>query len=113
MSDPNPTLLIALANARAAEALISNYASSSVDLAYLRNIAGKLSEAMSQLEAAIEGEETSVRGREKLEGMLMLDIGGNTPLETDETFALSISEVMQRTTPPEIARLFANSELES
>lgn len=38
--------------------------------------------------------------REPLEGMLVLDIG--TPIETDESFALSISEVMLRTAPAAI-----------
>lgn len=38
----------------------------------------------------------------------MLD---TTPIETDESFALSLSEVMQRKAPPEIAAFFRDSEL--
>ena len=49
--------------------------------------------------------------REPLDGSLWLDLG--MPLETVESFALSLSEVTQRTAPPEIAKLFADSELES
>ncbi|GAC1664432.1 MAG: hypothetical protein PVS3B2_00040 [Candidatus Dormibacteraceae bacterium] len=47
--------------------------------------------------------------REPLEGMLMLDIGDR---EDGADFVLQLGEVMQRVAPPEIARLFANSELE-
>lgn len=60
---------LALANARAAEARISTYATHSVDLAYLRNLAGKLSEAMDALERALNA---PVMGKEPLEGMLVL-----------------------------------------
>lgn len=49
--------------------------------------------------------------REPLDGMLMLDLGA--PLETDESFALSLSELMQRTAPSEIAAIFRDTELET
>lgn len=61
---------LALANARAAEARIAAYARDSVDLAYLRNIAGKLSQAMEALERELSA--PPVAGREPLEGMLYL-----------------------------------------
>lgn len=67
----NPATRLALANARAAEALIVSHAASSVDLAYLRNIAGKLSAAMAALEREINA---PAAGREALEGMLLIDI---------------------------------------
>lgn len=65
-------LRLALANARAAEARIAAYAAGNVDLAYLRNIAGKLSEAMSELERELNAPVAA--GREPLEGMLLIDI---------------------------------------
>lgn len=66
-----PAIRVALANARAAEAQIVNYARDSVDLAYLRNIAGKLSAAMDALQRELEAA-PPVAGREHLEGMLVL-----------------------------------------
>ena len=63
---------LALANARAAEALIVNHAAHSADLAYLRHIARKLSAAMDQLQRELEA--APVAGREPLEGMLLVDI---------------------------------------
>lgn len=68
----SPTTRLALANARAAEAQIVAHAASSVDLAYLRNIAGKLSEAMAALEREINA--PVVTNVEPLEGMLVLDL---------------------------------------
>lgn len=49
-------------------------------------------------------EHAQATNREPLEGMLMLDFG--QPLETDESFALSISELMERTAPAAIADFF-------
>lgn len=65
----NAATRTALAKARAAEARIATYAAHSVDLAYLRNIAGKLSDAMDALERELSA---PVAGREALEGMLYL-----------------------------------------
>ena len=80
---------LALANARAAEARIVAYAAGSVDLAYLRNIASKLSEAMSSLEGELSA---PAAGREALEGMLYLG-----DLEsTDAAQVLSFSEFEAR-----------------
>lgn len=85
----NPATRLALANARAAEALIVNYARDSVDLAYLRNIAGKLSVAMADLQRALEA--APIAGREPLEGMLLIDI------ELDDTApVLSFNEFQAR-----------------
>lgn len=68
----SPATRLALANARAAEALIVNHATSSVELAYLRNITRKLSEAMDALERALAVAPPA--NREALEGMLLIDI---------------------------------------
>jgi hypothetical protein len=86
----NTATRIALANARAAEAQITAYAANSVDLAYLRNIARKLSQAMEALEQALTLTEPA--SRQPLEGMLYLD-----ELEsTDAAPALSFTEFSER-----------------
>lgn len=67
-----PAIRLALANARAAEALIVDHARNSCDLAYLRGIAAKLSVAMDALQREISAPVPA--GREVLEGMLLIDV---------------------------------------
>lgn len=70
-----PAIRLALANARAAEALIVDHARNSCDLAYLRGIAGKLSAAMDELQRELT--QPAPMNREPLDGALWLDLPVN------------------------------------
>lgn len=101
-----------LADAREVQTRLAAQAAKDVDHAYYRWLAEQLLEKLHGAQRALEaGAHTKSLNTEPLEGMLVLDF--NVPIETDESFALSISAVMQRTAPAAIARLFADSELES
>lgn len=88
-----PALRLALANARAAEALIVDHARNCCDLAYLRGIAAKLSAAMDALQREINAA-PPVAGREVLEGMLVLNDIEHAP---SEQVNLTFSEWLRRT----------------
>lgn len=101
-----------LRDARDIQQRLAQHAAKDVDHAYYRWLAEQLLEKLHGAQHAIEaGAITQSLNREALDGSLWLDL--SAPLETDETFALSISEVLQRKAPPAIAAFFANSELES
>lgn len=101
-----------LSDAREIQRRLAAQAAKDVDHAYYRWLAEQLLEKLHGAQRALDaGAYTKSLNREALDGMLMLDLGA--PLETDESFALSISEVMQRVAPVEIAKFFADSELES
>lgn len=103
-----------LRDARDIQTRLAAHAAKDIDHAYYRWLAEQLLEKLAGAQRALDaGAYTKSLNREPLDGMLVLDIGGGRALETDETFALSISEVMQRQAPAAIAKFFSDSELES
>ena len=101
-----------LRDARDIQTRLAAHAAKDIDHAYYRWLAEQLLEKLAGAQRALEaGAYMRSLNREPLDGMLMLDLGA--PLETDESFSLSISEVMQRQAPAEIAAFFRDSELEA